>query len=509
MSEKNLTIDDFSIWKNDALRVRKDSNSILSKDFKNLFTSDKSHLKVFSDNYFDHKVLGRKIYEDDISIAEYQNLLVYTYVKANFPSGATILEVGGINNGISEILSQEYEVWELKNTDELKSTPTLGTRHLTITKINEPDRKFENSYSGFDFIFSISGFEDLVFDDKGKDFGNIIFNLEKLTKPGGLSLYSFPAALIADTVRNNLLFYHFFKNYFSRTKLLTGYVEPGTLASLPDLFQKQSNINDIPFFGKTGKLKDTTGKVFTLNLFLKKDFPRLSVISGTRPHNYLKQNPAYFFHHLIKCGGSSLGVVLSKWFNFQNDLFDNVDGKVGYSGELNEFVKYKFNLENVSSDTCIRGHFQRDGFYIHQRYPEIMGRDDIKIFTFVRDPLKVLISLYYFGKKRDYDYHSITLQQYLKTTKNFLSYLLPCDESNYKEVLDRYFFIGIVDRMQESFDKLAMILKKKPIEVPTFNTTEKDHQVKELTPEFIAEVKERNKLDYLIYNYAVEKFNKL
>jgi hypothetical protein len=63
--------------------------------------------------------------------------------------------------------------------------------------------------------------------------------------------------------------------------------------------------------------------------------------------------------------------------------------------------------------------------------------------------------------------------------------------------------------MQESFDKLATILGKRKIKVPQYNTTEKDSQVSELTPEFIEEVKKLNELDYKIYNYSIERFDKL
>ena len=36
-------------------------------------------------------------------------------------------------------------------------------------------------------------------------------------------------------------------------------------------------------------------------------------------------------------------------------------------------------------------------------------------------------------------------------------------ENNYKEILNRYFFIGITERMQESVNKLAEIFNKRKI----------------------------------------------
>ena len=52
-------------------------------------------------------------------------------------------------------------------------------------------------------------------------------------------------------------------------------------------------------------------------------------------------------------------------------------------------------------------------------------------------------------------------------------------------------FIGIVDRMQESFDKACFVSREEKITVPLFNTTEKDSQIQDLSPEFIEEIKQK------------------
>jgi hypothetical protein len=63
-------------------------------------------------------------------------------------------------------------------------------------------------------------------------------------------------------------------------------------------------------------------------------------------------------------------------------------------------------------------------------------------------------------------------------------------------------FIKKTGQSLESNRKIGM----RKIEVGKYNTTEKDEQVKNLKPDFIEWVKEKNSLDYKIYNYRIEKF---
>ncbi|MEO6696005.1 MAG: hypothetical protein ABIO41_12470, partial [Ignavibacteria bacterium] len=211
--------------------------------------------------------------------------------------------------------------------------------------------------------------------------------------------------------------------------------------------------------------------------------------------------PCYVFHHLMKCGGTSVKEILQEWFDTKYDYIEDSD-------DLYSFLKHRLKTTNFIGESCIMGHFQFDGIYLHQRYPEILEQEkEFRIFTFIRDPLQFRASLYYYTKN-DVLIKDYTLSEIIMNTPNLISKMFPCDESNYKEVLDKYFFIGIVEQMQESFDQLADLINKKRLVLPFVNKSEKDSQVSELTPEFIAKFKKQNKLDYLIYDYCLEKFNK-
>ncbi|MBK8382818.1 MAG: hypothetical protein IPL16_13225 [Ignavibacteria bacterium] len=94
----------------------------------------------------------------------------------------------------------------------------------------------------------------------------------------------------------------------------------------------------------------------------------------------------------MKCGGTSVKEILQDWFKIEYDYIEA-------SENLNTFLKYKFNLLIINSDTCIVGHFQFEGIHLNQRYPEVFDNPDkYRIFTFVRDPLQFRASLYYYYK---------------------------------------------------------------------------------------------------------------
>ncbi|MBK6538256.1 MAG: hypothetical protein WBQ38_01790 [Ignavibacteria bacterium] len=217
------------------------------------------------------------------------------------------------------------------------------------------------------------------------------------------------------------------------------------------------------------------------------------------PGQFLKHKPAYIFHHMMKCGGTSVISVLSKWFNIIPDYHESSD-------DLNMYINNRINIDLISSDHCIAGHYLCDGTFVHQRYPEIISRkDEIKCFTFLREPLDFFISFYYYSRK--FGRMNSTLKDFIESNRNLISYYMGCDEEYYKDVLDRYFFIGITEKLQYSFDILAERLNKPKLKVPLLNYSEKDEQLVLLTEEYIDNFKKYNELDYEIYNYAKSKLN--
>ena len=163
----------------------------------------------------------------------------------------------------------------------------------------------------------------------------------------------------------------------------------------------------------------------------------------------------YVFHHIPKCGGTTSRHAFKKWFRVVGDYRTDV------SPEATEFfLKNTLDLSSLDEDCLLTGHFELEGAHLHQRYPEILSNDRFRLITFVRDPLEVAQSLYFYERatRHPYPYHS--LSERLDSLENYMASIFPCTEDNYKSVIDRYFFVGLTECLQESFDILARMIDK-------------------------------------------------
>jgi GT2 family glycosyltransferase len=202
----------------------------------------------------------------------------------------------------------------------------------------------------------------------------------------------------------------------------------------------------------------------------------------------------YVFHHIPKCGGTSAREALSRWFTCVPDYKKEAT--------IEEFRNSRINIKELTPEKILCGHFEYEGCYLHQRYPEVFSDPRFKLISFVRDPLYLQISLYYYEKKIGKRPNTL-LEECILLRQNYMSSIFCCDEMNYKRVLDRYFFFGIAEELQMSFDNLADKLGKPRILVPLLNTTERDNQ--HLSDDILEKFRERNRLDYLIYEYCRAK----
>lgn len=235
--------------------------------------------------------------------------------------------------------------------------------------------------------------------------------------------------------------------------------------------------------------------------------PLRSVLGKTYERLFFSGTPVYIFHHIPKSGGTSVREALAKWFKTISDYRPSVEK----TPATLKFLNNRLKIDRYNSRYCISGHFELPGNYLHERYPEIIEQPErYRIFTVFRDPLNLAVSLYYYQlqekirKKEDE-----TLEDFVKKINNYTAGRLPCNMDDYLEILNRYFFIGINEYMQESLDKLAVLLKKPKIKVPELNRSPKDKQALNISSDTVQVFRKNNALDYLIYQHALKNFKEM
>lgn len=193
--------------------------------------------------------------------------------------------------------------------------------------------------------------------------------------------------------------------------------------------------------------------------------------------------------HIPKCGGQSVKYILRKWFgkNFLTHYF-----------QTNNRMPDKYNFSNK---ICIHGHFNNfKGFGAKQYYPEAS-----QFITFIRDPLEIAISNYFFWKrvarKRQlelriieeggcHDYKDID-EFFIKRPQSNIFKFIPfiINENNYKDIVKNEFvYIGITKYLRDSINILSKILQFPMLEVERINASKRDEILsKDIKQKFINE----------------------
>ncbi|MBW4653141.1 MAG: sulfotransferase family protein [Kaiparowitsia implicata GSE-PSE-MK54-09C] len=215
------------------------------------------------------------------------------------------------------------------------------------------------------------------------------------------------------------------------------------------------------------------------------------------------QHPVYVFHHLPKCGGTSLLSALDQWFSVIKDY------RAGWTSRYPNPV----DLETLRSANCLCGHFELEGYHLHQRYPQVLKSDHYRVFTFIRDPLQVRLSLYrYEWQHRELLPHiqkAPVLEDHLLQRPNYLASIFPVTWETYQSVLDCYWFIGSLEQAQTSLNALARRMGKPSQPMPLLNATQNYAPTSDeimVSPKLAAQFREVNALDYAIYDYCQKRF---
>jgi len=150
------------------------------------------------------------------------------------------------------------------------------------------------------------------------------------------------------------------------------------------------------------------------------------------------KEPKIIFHHIPKCGGTSIVTGLAMTYYPMRLLFRGKSGfnarlnapqtaEYAQKNDINKFSHRRMVLRNhVERQTCpfISGHYPFD-YDLYDQQKEEWG-----FVTLLRDPIKRWYSEYYWNRYKDHDYRKtdMSMEEYLETpeglenTRSFVNY---------------------------------------------------------------------------------------
>lgn len=168
-----------------------------------------SHLSYLSKS--SSNLLHHDINWNECDLKVYQDLLILNFIRENVPPGSKILEIGGGDSRVLKYLAKEYECWNIDKLEGAGNGPLAA--NITYFKlvqdyIGNNNEELPNDY--FNFVFSISALEHVP--ENEIVFKNILDDIDRVLKKGGLSLHCFDVAIKQMSVWSNKFLTYIFEN---------------------------------------------------------------------------------------------------------------------------------------------------------------------------------------------------------------------------------------------------------------------------------------------------------
>jgi len=169
---------------------------------------------------------------DACDLKIYQDLLVYNFITQNLPKGSKLLEIGGGNSRVLEVLKQDYECWNLDKFEGVGNGPNqiinYANSRIVLDYIGNFNAELPNQY--FDCVFSISTLEHISEDET--TFEKITQDIDRILKPDGFSLHCFDVVVKPKEVWTN----QFLPYLFKTQKTLNSLIDFDQIKLDPDLY---------------------------------------------------------------------------------------------------------------------------------------------------------------------------------------------------------------------------------------------------------------------------------
>jgi hypothetical protein len=214
--------------------------------------------------------------------------------------------------------------------------------------------------------------------------------------------------------------------------------------------------------------------------------------------------------HIPKNAGSTLDIIFK---NIYGQGFYRMKNKMpGFINEENEVKK----VLDTKKYTFLSGHSL-----------SLYDNLDVSYITFLRNPEKRIVSLYKYEKKHgselakklefnewvvERNKEDTALQNYqYRQIMNLYNKPMDIDfkESDVDEIINKFFFIGIIEEFDKSLLYFSKLTKKNKKEFLYLKANQSNSEKINISDETRQLIKELNSIDYLLYSKAVDKLKNI
>jgi ubiquinone/menaquinone biosynthesis C-methylase UbiE len=250
------------------------------RNFSDYTYSKVSHFDIFRKLNYDIELYKNEKVVDPKSspVKDYQDLLVFSYIKNILKPNSRILEVGGGNSRIINHFSHIHECWNIDKLEGCGNGPTdidsTGFR-LVRDYIGNFSRELPDDY--FDLVFSISALEHVPEKDP-QLFNKIKADIDRVLKPNGLSLHCLDVVLRGNSVCANRLLPFLFKE----ASPVNNFISFEELLKDPDVFSMSKETYDMFAKRFTRREYEEFGKLMSYNILWIKGPSKRNLIGSAR-----------------------------------------------------------------------------------------------------------------------------------------------------------------------------------------------------------------------------------
>lgn len=198
----------------------------------------------------------RSLHRRFCDLKTYQDLFAYTLIRDVIPAGARLLEIGGGTSRVIPLLEDHYEVWNLDKMEGAGHGPVAAPAAVQPRLVRDYIGAFNPQFDdhSFDCVFSISTLEHVPEDDQV--FANIVADIRRLLKPGGISFHTIDIVLKGDSYWPHRFIDYLYANGVPANPRLS----PAEILSDPDLWTLSPYAYYSHWFGRTRQRYGSFGR---------------------------------------------------------------------------------------------------------------------------------------------------------------------------------------------------------------------------------------------------------